>query len=82
MDFWWPDANVIAEFDGLVKYRGSLGRPVEVVVEEKLREDDLSSVTGGRFVRVEWSDLQSRDALDRKLRRVLEVASDTSSELA
>ena len=82
VDFWWPDANVIAEFDGLVKYRGSLGRPVEVVVEEQLREDDLRSVTGGRFVRVVWSDLQSRDALDRKLRRVLEVASDSSSELA
>lgn len=79
VDFWWLDANVIAEFDGLVKYRGSMGRPVEVVVEEKLREDELRALTRAGFVRVVWSDLQARNVHDRKLRRVLEVAPESSS---
>jgi hypothetical protein len=72
VDFWWPAECVIAEFDGLVKYRGSLGRPVEVVVGEKLREDALRELTGATFVRVVWSDLQTRDELGRKLRRALD----------
>jgi hypothetical protein len=72
VDFWWPAERVIAEFDRLVKYRGSMGRPVEVVVEEKLREDALRELTGAAFVRVVWPDLQARDQLDRKLRRALE----------
>jgi len=77
VDFWWPVERVIAEFDGLMKYRGSLGRPVVVVVvvvvvEEKLREDDLRALTGAGFLRVVWSDLQARNELDRKLRRALE----------
>lgn len=72
VDFWWPAERVIAEFDGLVKYRGSLGRPVEVVVEEKLREDALRELTGAGFVRAVWSDLQARHELERKLRRALE----------
>jgi predicted transcriptional regulator of viral defense system len=71
VDFWWPTERVIAEFDGLVKYRGTLGRPVEVVVAEKLREDELRGLTGAAFVRVVWSDLQSREQLERKLRRAL-----------
>lgn len=72
VDFWWPSERVIAEFDGLVKYRGTLGRPVEVVVEEKLREDALRDLTGAAFVRVVWSELQARDELGLKLRRALE----------
>jgi hypothetical protein len=71
VDFWWPTECVIAEFDGLVKYRGSLGRPVEVVVAEKVREDALRELTSAAFVRVVWSELQSRDHLERKLRRAL-----------
>lgn len=72
VDFWWPTERVIAEFDGLVKYRGTLGRPVEVVVKEKLREDALRELTGAAFIRIVWSDLQARDELERKLRRALE----------
>lgn len=45
VDFWWPDFEVIGEFDGAMKYldaevRG--GKSAEqVVYEEKLREDEL-----------------------------------------
>jgi hypothetical protein len=45
VDFWWPSANLIGEFDGQYKYtepeflRGRT--PQQVVYDEKLREDDL-----------------------------------------
>lgn len=72
VDFWWPSERVIGEFDGLVKYRGSLGRPSDIVVAEKLREDALRELTGAAFVRVVWSELQARDDLGRKLHRALD----------
>ena len=36
VDFWWPDAGVIGEFDGRVKYDGR-----DALWDEKLREDAL-----------------------------------------
>jgi hypothetical protein len=45
VDFWWPSANLIGEFDGRHKYtepeflRGRT--PQQAVYDEKLREDDL-----------------------------------------
>lgn len=44
VDFFWPDADVVAEFDGKVKYTReeyTHGDPAEVVWREKLREDRL-----------------------------------------
>ncbi len=45
VDFWWPQTQVIGEFDGASKYlkdnlRNGLS-PAEVVYREKLREDEL-----------------------------------------
>lgn len=74
MDFWWPDANVIGEFDGLVKYRGTMGQPVEVLIAEKRREDRLRALTGATVVRVTWRELDDRPALERSLRRALAEA--------
>jgi hypothetical protein len=59
VDFAWPALRVVAEFDGLVKYGRTLrpGQdPVEVLVEEKLREDALRAEDLG-MVRWTWSDL-------------------------
>ena len=70
-DMWWPDSNVIGEFDGLVKYRGTMGEPVEVLIAEKRREDALRALTGARVVRVTWADLGDRPRLERTLRSVL-----------
>jgi hypothetical protein len=45
VDFWWPFANLIGEFDGKSKYTEAeflRGRtPQQAVYDEKLREDDL-----------------------------------------
>jgi hypothetical protein len=60
-DFYWPQARLVGEFDGLVKYskpefRG--GRtPSEVVVDEKRREDRLRALGLG-VVRWTWDDLR------------------------
>jgi hypothetical protein len=60
VDFAWPAAGVVGEFDGRVKYGRSLtpGRePGEVVFAEKLREDAIRA-RGLRVVRWTWPDLQ------------------------
>lgn len=57
VDFWWPEFNLIGEFDGLGKYtRGELlnGRtPAQAVIDEKIREDRLRAV-GPRMTRWGW----------------------------
>ena len=51
VDFWWPEFNVIGEFDGKFKYTDPeflKGRtPAQAVYEEKLREDDLRAAGHG-----------------------------------
>ncbi|RJU02639.1 hypothetical protein D6T65_00515 [Arthrobacter frigidicola] len=61
VDFYWPQARLVGEFDGLVKYSKPEylnGRtPSEVVIEEKRREDRLRAL-GLRVVRWTWDDLR------------------------
>ena len=72
VDFWWPEFNVIGEFDGKVKYTDPTfmsGRSAaEVVYDEKLREDDLRAA-GRRFVRWPWATAISPTALKQHLAR-------------
>jgi hypothetical protein len=72
VDFWWPQAGVIGEFDGFVKYsypeylRGR--SPSQVVVDEKTRERRLEALPGvRRVVRWVWSDLQTPERFFRIL---------------
>jgi hypothetical protein len=73
VDFAWPDAMLVVEFDGLTKYsdpRFADGRtPAEVVVAEKRREDRIRAL-GYRVVRLTWADLHDR----RRLRSLLDAA--------
>ncbi|WP_156463573.1 hypothetical protein [Curtobacterium sp. Leaf183] len=74
VDFWFPAAGVVVEFDGEVKYRDGrmrAGRSVEdVVVAEKHREDRLRAMPGVRaVVRLTWSDLWDEGLLRAALRR-------------
>ncbi len=70
VDFWWPDARVIGEFDGVGKYLGEAfteGRdPAEVVMAEKHRENRLRAL-GPRVARWDWAVARNRDALRRRL---------------
>lgn len=70
VDFWFPEAGVVVEFDGMVKYRdrGLRGDRAaeEVVIDEKRREDAVRSfeeVTG--LARVTWRDVLPGGAAPR-----------------
>jgi hypothetical protein len=56
-DFYWPELDLIGEFDGDVKYLGSIYRrgqlPEDVVLAEKKREDRMRRVVRS-FVRWDW----------------------------
>jgi hypothetical protein len=68
VDFWWPGAGVIGEFDGEQKYSDN---SPGTLLEEKLREDDLRSRPNVRgFVRWGWATASSPVALAEKLRAV------------
>lgn len=67
VDFYWPAAAIVGEFDGAVKYQRSeyLGdrTPSEVVWLEKQREDRLRRRVTGLF-RVVWADIMDPARLD------------------
>jgi len=53
VDFWWPEHNLIGEFDGRIKYSGAYGAGDEALWREKKREDRLRAV-GPRMTRWTW----------------------------
>lgn len=68
--------GVILEFDGKVKYTKHLQpgqTPADVVVAEKLREDEMRGL-GWVFVRCMWSDLDHPERFAAKLKRAFELA--------
>ena len=59
VDFWWDEAGVAGEFDGIQKYVKFLEpgqRPEDVIRAEKRREQELIAA-GVRVLRWGWSDL-------------------------
>jgi hypothetical protein len=73
-DWAWPEAGLLGEFDGRVKYGRLLlpgQQPGEVVFAEKLREDRLREITGFRMVRLTWSDLDRPQVTAERVRRLL-----------
>lgn len=72
VDFYWPEFDVIGEFDGKAKYTDPTylrGRTAEqAVYDEKLREDDLRAVSHG-FARWKWATARSPSELAAVLRR-------------
>ena len=71
VDFWWPQFNVIGEFDGFGKYlREELraGRSTaDVVLAEKAREDRLRAL-GPTVTRWGWATARSPALIGRHLR--------------
>lgn len=73
VDFLFEKLGVIGEFDGMVKYQRGLrsGRkPEEVVIAEKVREDQLRAL-GWIVVQFSWDDL---DNPERLIARILSAA--------
>ncbi len=71
VDFFWPEVNVIGEFDGRAKYSReefTAGTPPEEVVwREKRREDAVRAATGARVVRWTWATAMDAPTLGRLL---------------
>jgi very-short-patch-repair endonuclease len=69
-DFCWPEARIVGEFDGHMKYTRAKAlqgaEPAEVVVREKTRERRIEQ-EGYRVVRWDWDDLRSPETLRRLL---------------
>jgi hypothetical protein len=74
LDFAWPSLGVWVEFDGRSKYQRLL-RPGEtasdVVVREKIREDEVRRLTGWICIRIVWADLERPDRIAAKIRRAI-----------
>lgn len=73
VDFWWPDARVVGEFDGRVKYgraNPSARAPEDVLWDEKQREDRLRAL-GLVVVRWTWADLGHPTSMLARLGRAL-----------
>jgi hypothetical protein len=72
VDFWWPEYNLVGEFDGLGKYlRNEMTRgrtTAEVVIDEKRREDRIRAL-GPKVTRWGWPVARSLTLLDAQLRR-------------
>ncbi len=71
VDFRWPSAGIIGEFDGRAKYfRDDLTSglaPDDVLWREKRREDAIRGASGDRFVRWTWADAIDRQTFARLL---------------
>jgi hypothetical protein len=71
VDFWWPDYELIGEFDGVSKYvreEFTGGRDAaDIVIAEKLREDRLRAL-GPAVARWGWAVAWAPFALQAQLR--------------
>lgn len=77
-DLGWPDARLLLEFDGFVKYGGGGARAAsDAVFAEKRRQDALQEA-GWRVLRVTWTDLRAPRTLAHRVRTALERRSASS----
>jgi hypothetical protein len=68
-DYAWPDARILGEFDGEVKFtdpRFNGGDPLERLREQRRREARLRQL-GWTIVRIEWADVVDLSRLSRLL---------------
>jgi hypothetical protein len=73
VDLAWPEHNVLAEFDGLVKYQDDvLGvgyRGVQALADEKRRGDAIAEMTGRPLLRFMARDAAHPDDVAQRLLR-------------
>ncbi|MFB9313098.1 hypothetical protein [Nocardioides plantarum] len=78
VDFAWPAAKVIVEFDGREKYHRfrQEGESIAQMVErEKRREDLIRELTGWTVIRLVWSDLELPERTAARIRRAMRAPS-------
>lgn len=74
-DFGWPTWNVVGEFDGDVKYAGTLAGshdPTRAIIEEKRREERIRDC-GFDVVRWGWATMREPSRLVARVVGALEV---------
>lgn len=79
VDFAWPEHGVIVEFDGKVKYVNFVPEgktALDVLMEEKQREDRIREATGWTVIRLTWDDLNHPDRTAARIRRAMRRRSD------
>ncbi|WP_188111373.1 type IV toxin-antitoxin system AbiEi family antitoxin domain-containing protein [Nocardioides antri] len=77
VDWWWPQLNLMGEFDGRIKYGRLLKpgqNPGDAVFEEKKREDELREVTGAAMLRLTWADYERPIEIRRRVERLARLA--------
>lgn len=75
VDWVWHEWRLIVEFDGKVKYSGRFGQTgPDAVFAEKRREDEIRELTGYRFLRLTWDDLDDPVRLVARIRGMARVA--------
>ncbi|MEH0109173.1 DUF559 domain-containing protein [Tersicoccus sp. MR15.9] len=73
VDFAWPDARLILEFDGRTKYVDH-GPTAEVLYQERRRQNRLERL-GWTVIRVDWAEIQGEaEPLRRRLIAALGVS--------
>ena len=57
-DFYWAEQKLVGEFDGAVKYGGTLsGESAQTTLIREKRREDAIRATGTGFVRWAWADI-------------------------
>lgn len=75
VDWVWHEWRLIVEFDGKMKYSGTFGQTgTDAVFAEKRREDEIRELTGYRFLRLTWADLDDPVRLVARIRAMARVA--------
>lgn len=76
VDWVWHEWRLIVEFDGKVKYSGEFGRTgVDALFAEKKREDEIRELTGYRFLRLTWEDLDHPARIIARIRAMARAVS-------
>ena len=73
VDFAWPEYGVFLEFDGRVKYEKFRreGETLEqYLMREKLREEQITQLTGWTCIRITWADLGQPELLASRIRKI------------
>ncbi|MFT4147761.1 MAG: DUF559 domain-containing protein [Micrococcaceae bacterium] len=69
-DFAYPDFKLIIEFDGMIKYKANNHESSRMVIQEKIREDNIRSL-GWSVIRLVTTEIRDSLTLWKKLRNYL-----------
>ncbi|MFT4186927.1 MAG: DUF559 domain-containing protein [Micrococcaceae bacterium] len=69
-DFYFPNLKLIAEFDGMEKYKGKYQKPEQVFIKERNRDENLEKL-GLTVIHFTWKDIHEPHTMIKKFARYL-----------